>query len=55
MTKSKKSTIDVQGTAVAIVSNAEGDYISLVMGARLPILTSLLNLVYGSALNSKFI
>ena len=29
MTKSKKSTIDVQGTAVAIVSNAEGDYISL--------------------------
>ena len=29
MTKSKKSTIDVQGTAVAIVSNVEGDFISL--------------------------
>lgn len=29
MTKSKKSTIDVQGTAIAIITNAEGDYISL--------------------------
>jgi len=29
MTKPKKSTLDVQGTSIAILSQADGDFISL--------------------------